>query len=321
MRRHTVAALAASALAVGSVVVGAQAANADLVTHCVGTGGAVTVPGDLLVPAGESCELTGTTVTGNVFVAAGASLVVTGGTFQRDVQIAADGYYDGTGTAVTGQITLASGGFGIFMQDGGAAAVTVQPKGTASTEGFLFLNHVTVNGNVASSVGDVLIDEGTQITGNLNSDGAFYTDVRDSFVDGTLSVSNNAAGSVVCGSAVQGMSTFTGNQAGVQLGPNGALSGCATGGYFGRDVSIGNTSGPVRVDDNIINGKLMLSGNNPVATVADNNRIRGGITGEHQEPSASLAKAAQKNRVTHEQYAKLRKDNAAKAAKAAGKAF
>src|SRR5919198_444791 len=161
MRRHTVAALAASALAVGSVVSVAPAATADLVTYCVGTGGAVTVPGDLFVPPGESCQLDGTTVTGNVRVAAGASLVVKGGTFQRDVQIAADGYYDGTSTAVTGQITLASGGFGIFMQDGGAASVTVQPKGTSSTEGFLFLNHVMVNGNVASSVGDVLVDQGT----------------------------------------------------------------------------------------------------------------------------------------------------------------
>lgn len=322
MRRHTVAALAASALAVGSVVVSAPAANADLVTYCIGTGGAVTVPGDLFVPPGESCELDGTTVTGNVRVAAGASLVVKTGTFQRDVQIAADGYYDATGTRVTGQITLAAGGFGIFMQDGGAASVTVAPKGTATTEGFLFLNHATVNGNVASSVGDVLIDEGTQITGNLSSDGAFYTDVRDSFVDGTLSVSNNATGSVVCGSAVQGLSTFTGNQGGVQLGPNGSLSGCATGGYFGRDVTIGNTSGPVRVDDNIINGKLMLSGNNPVATVAGNNRIRGGVSGDHQAPSAStLSKVAQKSRVSHELHAKLRKDKASQAAEAAGRAF
>ncbi len=322
MRRHTVAALAASALAVGSVVSVAPAANADLVTYCVGTGGAVTVPGDLFVPPGESCQLDGTTVTGNVRVAAGASLVVKGGTFQRDVQIAADGYYDGTSTAVTGQITLASGGFGIFMQDGGAASVTVQPKGTSSTEGFLFLNHVMVNGNVVTSVGDVLVDEGTKINGNLSSDGAFYTDLRDSFVDGTLSVSNNAAGSVVCGAAVQGTSTFTGNQTGVQLGPNGSLSGCATGGYFGRDVTIANTTGQVRLDDNIINGKLILTANNPMATVAPNNRIRGGITGDHQTASANtLSKAAAPSRSTDKQQAKDRKDKAVKAAAAAGQAF
>src|SRR5262245_50553272 len=120
MRRHSIAALAASALAVGAVVSVAPAANADLVTYCVGTGGAVTVPGDLFVPPGESCELDGTTVTGNVRIAAGADLVVTGGKFQRDVQIAADGYYDATNTAVTGQVTLAAGGFGIFMRDSGA---------------------------------------------------------------------------------------------------------------------------------------------------------------------------------------------------------
>lgn len=322
MRRHSVAALAASALAVASVVTVAPTANADLVTYCVGTGGAVTVPGDLFVPPGESCSLDGTTVTGNVRVAAGADLVVKGGTFQRDVQIAADGYYDAENTAVTGQIVLASGGFGLFIENGSAGAVTVQPKGTATVEGFLFLDHVTVNGNVSSAVGDVLIDKGSQITGNLSTDGAFYTDVRDSFVDGTLSATNNLAGSVVCGGAVQGLSTFTGNQGGVQLGPNGALAGCASGGYFGRDVTISNTSGPVRLDDNIINGKLILSGNNPVAVVAPNNRIRGGVTGESQAPSAAstMSKAAP-NKSTADDKAKDRKAKATKAAAEAGQAF
>lgn len=324
MRRHSIVALAASALAVGSVVLVAPAADADLVTYCIGTGGAVTVPGDLFVPPGESCELDGTTVTGNVRIADGADLVVTGGTFQRDVQIAANGYYDATNTAVTGQITLAAGGFGIFMRDSGAAQVTVQPKGTATNEGFLFLQHVTVNGNVTSSVGDFRVDTGSQITGNISTDGTFYSDIQDSFVDGTLSVSNAAAGSVVCGSAVQGTSTFTGNLGGVQLGPNGALAGCATGGYFGRDVSIGGTSGQVRVDDNIINGKLMLGTNNPVAIVADTNRIRGGITGDHQAPGASaMAKTANPNRSTDaaKQRANDRKAKATKAASAAGRAF
>src|SRR5438067_4905126 len=110
MRRHTVAALAASALAVGSVVSVAPAANADLVTYCVGEGGAVTVPGDLFVPPGESCSLDGTTVTGNVRVAAGGNLVVKGGSFKKEVQIASEGYFDATNTTVGSQVTLAPGG-------------------------------------------------------------------------------------------------------------------------------------------------------------------------------------------------------------------
>jgi hypothetical protein len=80
MPRRTVATLAtvSAALTVFSVLAAAPRAGADLVTYCVGTGGAVTVPNDLYVPTGESCALTGTTITGNVSVAASANLVVTG---------------------------------------------------------------------------------------------------------------------------------------------------------------------------------------------------------------------------------------------------
>ena len=74
MPSKTVARLAALTAVVTASVVGAAApaARADLITYCIGTGGAVTVPNDLYVPAGESCSLEGTTVTGNVQVAAGS---------------------------------------------------------------------------------------------------------------------------------------------------------------------------------------------------------------------------------------------------------
>ena len=117
MKRLAAVALATSAVTAASVVLLAPAANADLVTYCVGDGGAVTVPGDLFVPPGESCSLDGTTVNGNVRVADGANLVVTGGRFNRDVQVASDGYFDATSTTVTGQVVLASGGFGVFVRD------------------------------------------------------------------------------------------------------------------------------------------------------------------------------------------------------------
>ena len=98
-RRTAVKLTTVSAAAViVAVIAAAPAAQADLVTHCIGTGGAVTVPNDLLVPAGESCALTGTTITGNVRVAAGANLVVTGGHVSGEVQVAADGYLDATST-------------------------------------------------------------------------------------------------------------------------------------------------------------------------------------------------------------------------------
>jgi hypothetical protein len=291
MKRQTTIALATSALTAVSVVLAAPSASADLVTYCIGTGGAVTIPTDLFVPPGESCELDGTTVTGNVRVAADADLVVRGGTFNRDVQVAAEGYFDATNTRVGGNVVLAPGGFGVFVKDSEIAGITIQPKGSATTEGFLFVEHATV-GDATSSVGEVVFDKGAVVTGNLTTNGAYYTDLQDSFVDGTLTVQNNPTGSVVCGSAVQGKATFTGNGGGVQLGPNGTLDSCASGGYFGRDVSISGTTGQARVDDNIIQGQLQLATNNPTAIVAGNNRIRGGIVGDHQAAGESAARMA-----------------------------
>lgn len=293
MQRKTVATLAAlTAVATASVVAAAApAAQADLITYCIGTGGAVTVPNDLYVPAGESCSLEGTTITGNVQVANGANLVVNNGRISGEVRVGADGYLDASGTSIGGAVVLNAGGFGVYLKNGSSGTVTLRPKGSSTIEGFLFVENSTVTGNVAVNVGEARLDANTQVTGNVNSSGAYYTDVHDSFVDGTLSVLNNATGSVVCGSAVKGKATFAGNLGGVQLGPNGSLDGCASGGYFGKDVSISNTGGGVSLDDNIINGQLQLSANNPAAQVSANNRIRGGVVGD-QAPAAATARSA-----------------------------
>lgn len=319
MRRQTAAAFAASAVTIVSLVSAAPSASADLVTYCIGTGGAVTVPGDLYVPPGESCSLEGTTVTGNVRVAAGSDLVVSGGKFSGEVRVATDGYLDAMNTTIDGQIVLAAGGFGVFLRESHSARVTVQPKGNTTQEGFLFVERSTVAGNVTSSVGDVRVDA-TEVTGNVSTNGAYFTDLHDSFVDGTLSVLNNATGSVVCGSAVQGKATFTGNRGGVQLGPNGSLDGCASGGYWARDVSVTSTTGPVRIDDNIMNSKLIFDANNPPATVAPNNRIRGGITGDHQAPAEARALADASRVSGADQRAQDRRSLATQSASAAGRA-
>lgn len=55
------------------------------VTHCVGEGGAVTVPGDLLVSVGSNCVLEGTTVTGDVQITTGADPVADDITVEGDV--------------------------------------------------------------------------------------------------------------------------------------------------------------------------------------------------------------------------------------------
>jgi hypothetical protein len=314
-----------AAVTVVAVLGAAPGASADLITYCVGTGGAVTVPNDLYVPPGESCALTGTTITGNVTVAAGGNLVVSGGHISGEARIAADGYLDATDTAIGGPVELASGGYGVFLNDAQSGPVTVRAKGSSPIDSFLFVEQTTIAGNVAANAGEVRLDRTTQVEGNVSSTGTYYTDVHDSFVDGTLSVLNSATGSVVCGSAVHGRSTFAGNLGGVQLGPNGNLDGCASGGYWGRDVSITNTTGGVTVDDNIIDGKLTTTANNPAARVAANNRIRGGVAGD-QAPAttaktrAALSAAAQAHADTGEQRAQARRSSAVREATAAGDA-
>jgi hypothetical protein len=290
-RRTAITLATVTAAATVGVLTAAPAATAGLVTHCVGTGGAVTVPNDLYVPAGESCALAGTTVTGNVSVAAGGNLVITGGTLAGEVKVAADGYLDASDTVIGGPVVLASGGYGVFLKDAQSGAVTVRPKGTATVDSFLFVEGSTIGGAVSASAGEVRLDRLTEVEGNVSTTGTYYTDVHDSFVDGTLSVLNSATGSVVCGSSVRGRATFAGNLGGVQLGPDGALDSCASGGFWGRDVSVTSTTGGVTIDDNIVDGKLTATGNTPVARIAANNRVRGGVVTDPAPAAAAAAKS------------------------------
>ncbi len=275
-----------------TALAGVPAAHAGLVTHCVGTGGAVTVPNDLLVPAGESCTLTGTVITGNVSVLAGANLVTDGVRIAGDLQILGDGYLDSKGTTVNGSVELAAGGYGVYLRESTTGPIAVRPQGSAPGESFLFVEASQVSGTVNAQAGQVRVDRGSEISESLSTTNTHYTDLHDSFVDGALSVLNSSTGSVICGSAVRGRSTFAGNLGGVQLGPGGRLDSCASGGYFGREVGISNTTGTVTVDDSIIDGALNLTGNTPAAQVAANNRIRGGVNGPHTAAGASAQRRA-----------------------------
>ncbi|WP_305787084.1 hypothetical protein [Symbioplanes lichenis] len=318
-RTGKLAAVTAAALTAG-VLVNAPAANADLVTYCIGTGGAVTVPNDLYVPAGESCALTGTIVTGNVSVAAGGNLVVSGGRVDGQVSVAADGYLDLKQSTVRGEVTLASGGYGVYLNDSDTGSLAVRPKGSATVDSFLFAEKASVDGSVNAQAGEVYLDDGTQVTGSLSTTGTYYTDLHDSFVDGALSVLNSATGSVVCGSAVRGRATFSGNLGGVQVGPGGTLDSCASGGYFNADVSITNTTGATSVADTIINGSLTVQRNTPAATVAASNRIRGGVIGDSAAASKSARLAVADREEKGEQRADQRRAAAVSEAVAAGDA-
>lgn len=279
------AVLCAAALAVTSVAVVSGPASAGFTTRCVGTGGAVTIPGDLVVPAGESCALTGTTVEGSVRVQAGADLVVSGGVFKDKVVVAPDGYFDATQTAIAGTIT-SKGGYGVFL-DRSELGGSYQGRDGGDAAPFAYLVNSGVQGAVDVRVGEVLLDTAT-VGGQVKGVGNTFTDVTNSTLSNKLTVTENTEGGFVCGSEVDGDTSYSGN-AGVQIGAGALLSTCGDANYFGGNVMVNDNTVGVSMADNIVRGDVSGTGNDPAPT-GSGNRIRGTVSGQF----ADLAPAASK---------------------------
>ncbi len=286
------AVLCAAALALGTAAVASTPASAGFTTRCVGTGGAVTIPGDLVVPAGESCALTGTIVEGSVRVQSGADLVVSGGTFKDKVVVAEDGYFDATQTAISGTLT-SKGGYGVFLdrselegsyrgRDGGAAAP------------FAYLVNSAVKGAVDVRVGEVLLDTAT-VQGQVKGTGSTFVDVTNSTLSNKLTVSDNAEGGFICGSEVDG-DVFYSDNAGVQLGSGSLLSTCDDVNYFGGDVMVNDNTVGVTMSDNIVRGDVSGTGNDPAPT-GSGNRVRGTLSGQFADLAPAASKAASKSKL------------------------
>ncbi len=257
-------------------------ASADLVTRCIGTGGAVTVPGDLVVPAGESCTLTGTTVEGKVRVNAGADLVVSDVTFNGAVVVAPDAYFDATTSSVSGTVT--SRGFGVYL-DRSTIGEHVRGRAAVDASSFTYLYNSSVAGQVDARSGELLVDS-SQVAGAVRGLGTTFVDVKNSTLSNALVVKDNSEGTTICASEVDGDAEFTGN-AGVQIGEGNLLSNCADGvNYFGGNVTISNNSFGVSVSGNIMRGDLAGTGNDPAPT-GTNNRVRGDSTGQFADLNAA----------------------------------
>lgn len=288
------AAICAAALAVTATAVVATPASAGFTTRCIGTGGAVTIPGDLVVPAGESCSLTGTVVEGSVRVQSGADLVVSGGTFMDKVVVAKDGYLDATQTTISGTLT-SKGGYGVFLdrselegsyrgRDGGAAAP------------FAYLVNSQVQGAVDVRIGEVLLDT-AKVGGQVKSAGNTFTDVTNSTLAGKLTVSENTEGAFICGSEVDGDVSYSAN-AGAQFGSGDLLSTCGDVNYFGGNVKVSDNTVGVSMSGNIVRGDLSGTGNDPAPTGSDN-RVRGTVSGQFADlaPAATESKSASKSKL------------------------
>ncbi|MFD2080607.1 hypothetical protein SAMN05421678_107141 [Actinopolymorpha cephalotaxi] len=316
-------AIAATSLVAAGGIAFAMPANADLVTSCVGEGGAVTVPGDLVVPAGKACWLNGTTVEGNVRVAAGADLIVDGATFKGTVAVAKDGYIDTTDTTIAKNVS-ASNAFGSYFYGSNVGgAVNANADQGAEQDGFVYAVDSKVTGRVNAAVpGEVVID-GTQVGGALTGQGTRYLDVYNSTIGGKLTVAGNKEGSVFCESEVYGDASYTGNSDTLQLGGDGPLAPCSGTSYWGGNVDVSNNTATVVVSNNIVRGNLSGTGNDPAPT-GENNRVRGTVSGQFenlQAPAAMRTMAAPQDRKADlSGEVKERRADAQAEAKAAGKA-
>ena len=269
------AVVCAAALAITSTAVVTAPASAGFTTRCVGTGGAVTIPGDLVVPAGESCALTGTIVEGSVRVQAGADLVVSGGTFKDKVAVAKDGYFDATQTAISGTIT-SKGGYGVFL-DRSQLDGSYRGRAGGDAAPFAYLVGSAVKGAVDVRVGNVLLDTAT-VDGQVTGEGNTFTDVTNSTLAGKLVVSGNTEGTFICGSEVDGDVSYSAN-AGVQIGSGTLLSTCEDVNYFGGNVTADDNTVGTAMSGNIVRGDVSGTGNDPAPTGSDN-RVRGVLAGQ-----------------------------------------
>lgn len=274
-KRMTTVLIGGLALAGFGAIAPAQAA---LTTFCDGEAGGVTVPGDLVVGAGDACSLEDTVINGNVRVAAGADLVADGLTVNGNVTVQGEGYLDLVNSTVTGNV-VNRGAFGVYLDYTTANAYTANAN--VNPDSFLWTYEADFSGRVLATGGSVLL-ESTVAGRAVETSDTQYTDILDSVVGGALTVTGTDFGALVCGSEVDGHATFASNGEGVQLGAGGALGDCELGtSVWGGNVTVAGTTGHVQVTDNIIRGNLDGTGNESVAQ--SDNRIRGELRGQFAE--------------------------------------
>lgn len=289
MKKSITGVFAIAAVAAAGLLT-AVPASADLVTRCSGTAGEVTVPGDLVVPAGQACDLTGTTIDGDVRVRAGADLIGEGVTVTGQVVGAADAYIELLDSDVAGGLTLKDG-YGAVIEDSAVSGRVLTRASEDGIDSFVVAQDSDLGADLVARTGEIYVENGS-IAGNLTSQGTLYTDVYGTFIDGRLVVRDTSEGSMICSATVQGSSRIAGNAGPVQIGSDGPVADCELGSsYFGDTVRVDTNTAGVVVDDAIVNGDLRLIDNDPIAQVGDNVRVRGQVVGDSSPIAEPMLRA------------------------------
>jgi len=206
----------------------------------------VTVPGNLVVPEGQVCDLAGTTVRGNTKVEDAAELYAEQAHLRRNLTVDPGGYADLFESSVGGSIRL-NESLGLSSEDS------------------------SIDGNIDSRGADFIDLFGGSLNGNLAATGTDYVDLYDSVVAGNFSVRNTTSGSIFCGNTLSGNTEFTGNMTRLTIGsPDQACDGNTVNG----NIIVLNNQAEAEISDNDVNGNLICRGNTP-PPVRGGNRING----------------------------------------------
>lgn len=282
-RRAALGAVAAAALVASAPALSAAAGlttQGGLETRCTGTAGPVTVPSNLVVPAGQTCFLQGTVVQGDVVVRAGANLIAEdGASIEGDVVVRADGYVEILDGSVAGQTQLRQA-FGGYGEGSSLAGVDVRNSG--------FFYAVDTTQGDYNAVNSETSLESAWVSGDITTRGGLLTDVHDTVVEGRLTVRDAELGSLLCASEFDDRAVVRGSGGVVQVG-DGVYDGC-DGNVFASGLTLRDnvTEEGTHVGDNVIRGDLACTGNEP-APVGEGNRVRGAATGQCAELEPAMA--------------------------------
>lgn len=317
-RLRAAGSVAAAALLAGAAAVAIAApSQAALTTTCIGSAGAVTVPGNLVVPAGEACELSGTIVEGTTTVRGGADLVLLDDAeLQGAVTVQADGFIASEESSVSGALNLRSA-FGGYLVDSTAGDVVDARSGS-----YFYSQGSSHAGEVSSRGGELYLEDAT-VDAAVSSRNDVYADVYNSTLAGDLLVSGVTDGALFCTSEIDGDAVYRSSAGAIQIGAQTPLPDCGFN-VFGGNLTINANTGDIQFSDNVVRGDLACK-DNTNAPAGEGNRIRGEATGQCAEIAPADApvtafKAQRDRAATAEDKLETRLDQAEKAVDEAGPA-
>ena len=267
--RILVVVLALVALAAGAAPASASQGGE---TQCIGAPASMVVQGDLVVPAGQSCELFRTIVTGDVRIEAGAELRTDRAQINGNVQAGEMANAIFTDTHVIGAVE-ARGSLNLNTS-GGTLGGDVRAQDTYH----LLLDRTTFGGDLEVTGGMVSPSLGgfeLWVKGSIRTQDTARSNFFASRVDGGVTVERAQTAAVFCGNSVAGDATFVDNATRVTLGGTFSCDGNEVRGT----LAVHQNTGAITIGWNIVRGDLACTGNDP-APVGGENQVEGAKLGQ-----------------------------------------